>query len=322
MTSATWGEVIIEPSTDGPHIAIAAPRPITSLPHHRHRLPAWTTLLFALAMWSVPSFSHAATYSASDIITATNAVRQSNHLTSLSTNATLTSAALAKANDMFARQYFNHTSPSGEQPWTWFTQAGYAFTSAGENLAIDFVDGSDVVPAWMKSSSHRQNLLSTKYHDIGVAVVDGTLNGQATTLVVQFFGSRGAAITTPPAAAPTVPAPVKVRAPAIPPTPPPTPAPVSPSVAPVTIPGTEPTPPLNTNWTPIPGLQPTVAGAETRLLGLGTTPTPSYLAATPLTNLVLVTLAAYLVVLSGAGAIFHLTRRGRPAAPLGFVPAT
>ena len=42
----------------------------------------------------------------------------------------------------------------------------------------------------MKSSSHRENLLSSYYQDIGFAVVDGELLGEKTTLVVQMFGNK------------------------------------------------------------------------------------------------------------------------------------
>jgi hypothetical protein len=41
----------------------------------------------------------------------------------------------------------------------------------------------------MGSPSHRENLLSDKYTNIGVAVVDGTLQGVETRLVVQMFGT-------------------------------------------------------------------------------------------------------------------------------------
>lgn len=41
----------------------------------------------------------------------------------------------------------------------------------------------------MASPTHRDNLLSPNYKDIGIAVVNGTLNGQKTTLVVQEFGT-------------------------------------------------------------------------------------------------------------------------------------
>ena len=40
----------------------------------------------------------------------------------------------------------------------------------------------------MASPSHRQNLLDKRYHDIGIAVKDGYINGVETTIVVQMFG--------------------------------------------------------------------------------------------------------------------------------------
>jgi hypothetical protein len=43
----------------------------------------------------------------------------------------------------------------------------------------------------MNSPSHKENIVNGKYDEIGVAVVDGVLLGQKTTLVVQMFGSQG-----------------------------------------------------------------------------------------------------------------------------------
>jgi hypothetical protein len=50
----------------------------------------------------------------------------------------------------------------------------------------------------MNSPSHRENLLSSKYRDIGIAVIEGDLAGVDTTIIVQFFGTQ-AADTIPPA---------------------------------------------------------------------------------------------------------------------------
>ncbi|MEK7165889.1 MAG: hypothetical protein AAB874_03745, partial [Patescibacteria group bacterium] len=46
------------------------------------------------------------------------------------------------------------------------------------------------VEAWVNSPTHRENLLRGDYQDIGFAVVNGVLNGEETTLVVQMFGKR------------------------------------------------------------------------------------------------------------------------------------
>lgn len=102
----------------------------------------------------------------------------------------LTQAALSKASDMMTRNYWAHNSPDGKEPWRFITGSGYQYRFAGENLARDFSDSEDVVSAWMRSSSHKENLISPRYQDIGVAVVEGELGGVRTTLVVQFFGTK------------------------------------------------------------------------------------------------------------------------------------
>lgn len=123
------------------------------------------------------------------IITLSNQARQQRKIPALKTNPLLTKAAQSKANDMIKQQYFAHVSPKGLTPWTWFKQAGYSYTYAGENLALDFISSEDVVAAWLNSPSHRSNLLGTKYKDVGVAVATGKINGATSLLVVQMFGA-------------------------------------------------------------------------------------------------------------------------------------
>jgi hypothetical protein len=57
-------------------------------------------------------------------------------------------------------------------------------------LARDFADASSAVSAWMASPTHRENILSPKYKDIGISVVEGSLNGVDTTIIVQLFGTK------------------------------------------------------------------------------------------------------------------------------------
>ena len=90
---------------------------------------------------------------------------------------------------MLTQDYWAHVAPDGTQPWKFFTDSGYIYRFAGENLARDFSDPGSAISAWMASPSHRENLLSSKYKDTGVAVVEGDLNGVETTLIVQLFGS-------------------------------------------------------------------------------------------------------------------------------------
>lgn len=133
---------------------------------------------------------YAAQIAPGEIIRLTNVEREKQGLSDVNLDPELSAAAAQKAADMFARDYWAHVSPIGTQPWFFITSAGYNYRYAGENLARDFSDPNSVVQAWMNSPSHRENLLSDKYHDIGVAVVDGKLGGQDTTLVVQMFGTK------------------------------------------------------------------------------------------------------------------------------------
>lgn len=132
----------------------------------------------------------ASTVTAEELVSLTNQERQSQGLNLLTVNPILNQAAQAKAADMIAHNYWSHTSPSGLTPWTFFKNVHYRYLYAGENLARDFLDAQSVVTAWMNSPTHRDNLLSSRYREIGIAVVQDIFQGQETTLVVQLFGTQ------------------------------------------------------------------------------------------------------------------------------------
>lgn len=126
--------------------------------------------------------------SSSELVRQTNERRATNNLEPLTLNDELSQAAFMKGRDMLGKQYWAHTAPDGTTPWHWFTSVGYNYNHAGENLAKNFSSPQAVVAAWMASPAHRENVLGSNYKDIGVAVVNGTLNGKATTLVVALYG--------------------------------------------------------------------------------------------------------------------------------------
>lgn len=136
-----------------------------------------------------------------EVVRLTNERRIAAGLKTLSYNEKLADAARRKAANMLEENYWAHNSPSGKSPWVWFTDAGYKYTFAGENLAKDFGDSTRMMEAWMNSQTHRDNIVNSKYQEIGVAVVPGTLLGQETVLVVQLFGtSSGGGGSVPQAA--------------------------------------------------------------------------------------------------------------------------
>jgi len=132
---------------------------------------------------------YASQISPAKIIEYTNNQRLSAGLTIVRENKALDEAALSKAADMFAKGYWAHVSPTGTEPWYFITKSGYKYQHAGENLARDFSNPKDIVSAWMASPTHKQNLLDARYQDIGIAVMDGYIDGVETTIVVQMFGS-------------------------------------------------------------------------------------------------------------------------------------
>jgi uncharacterized protein YkwD len=187
--------------------------------HQKAHLISWQAILVYALLFGVLQLSFkylavaepgvlgiASNVNQQKLIELTNAERQKLGLGTLSENSSLNSAAAAKAANMFQENYWAHYSPSGKDPWGFMKSAGYKFSVAGENLAKNFQNSDDVVVAWMASPTHRENIVNNKYQEIGIAVVNGVLNGEETTLVVQMFGTPAPGFATASVSAPeTVP---------------------------------------------------------------------------------------------------------------------
>lgn len=154
-------------------------------------------VLFQFVLNAIPKtfpdvLGYAANISPSEVVRLTNVQRKANGLTALGTNKTLNAAALAKGQDMLSKGYWSHFGPDGTTPWSFLSKFGYSYRYAGENLARDFTNADTAVSAWMNSPTHKENILSPKYKEIGIGVVEGKLNGVETTIIVQFFGAKTA----------------------------------------------------------------------------------------------------------------------------------
>lgn len=127
-----------------------------------------------------------------EILRLVNEERRSQGLKDLSFNHTLNQSALAKAEDMVKKDYFDHTGPDGSKPWDWIDRNQYKYIFVGENLAMNFTSAEAVHKALMDSASHRKNILNERYIEVGMAVISGQIEGQDTNVLVQLFGTRSA----------------------------------------------------------------------------------------------------------------------------------
>lgn len=127
-----------------------------------------------------------------EVIEQTNKERVSHGLKPLKISQQLSQAAKGKAQDMFINDYWAHTSSAGLTPWDFIIDAGYSYSYAGENLAKDFRNTQSMLRAWMNSPTHRENIISDKYEEVGITVLEGNLQGEDTVLVVQMFGNKTA----------------------------------------------------------------------------------------------------------------------------------
>ena len=105
------------------------------------------------------------------VVELVNVQRARNGLQPLSLDAELCRFARVKSQDMHDNRYFDHTSPTYGSPFDMMRQFGITYASAGENIAMGYSTPEAVVNAWMNSSGHRANILSTKYTTLGVGFV-------------------------------------------------------------------------------------------------------------------------------------------------------
>lgn len=123
--------------------------------------------------------------STSEVISLTNLERSKAGKKTLTPNNLLEAAALSKAQDMINRDYFDHIDPDGKGSWELIERNGYHYKRAGENLARNFSSSTEIMDAWMRSTSHRANLLSSDYTEVGVAIIE---NGDQ-VYIVQILAS-------------------------------------------------------------------------------------------------------------------------------------
>lgn len=78
--------------------------------------------------------------------------------------------ARLKAADMVKKDYFAHVSPTYGTPFKMLNDFGVSYIAAGENLAGNS-NMQKVFDSWIASPTHKENILSKNYNQIGIGVV-------------------------------------------------------------------------------------------------------------------------------------------------------
>lgn len=102
------------------------------------------------------------------VIDLTNAERRKAGLAPLKIDSRAVASAQAKSNDMAAKGYFSHTSPTYGSSDQQLKTFGASFTAWGENLGKGQRSAEQVVKEWMNSPSHKANILHPTMTHIGV----------------------------------------------------------------------------------------------------------------------------------------------------------
>lgn len=108
------------------------------------------------------------------LLHAINHARAVRGLHRLSGSRVLRSAALRHSEDMMAREYFAHTSPTGSTLASRIQHTGFVqgyWWRAGETLAWGTGSRANpqaTVTAWLHSPPHRAILLSSDFHWVGI----------------------------------------------------------------------------------------------------------------------------------------------------------
>ena len=128
----------------------------------------------------------------------TNLERQKAGLGPLALSSELSGAAQEYSQVLASTGCFEHTCGAVPNFADRAGQAGYTgWTALAENIAAGYPSAEAVVSGWMNSPGHRANILSPKYTEIGVGMVDG--GGKFGTYWAEEFGARPG-VSAPPEA--------------------------------------------------------------------------------------------------------------------------
>lgn len=121
------------------------------------------------------------------LINLINQERQKAGKETLQVSMELMNAARLKSQDMAVNKYFSHNSPTYGNVWDMLENLYISYRAAAENIAING-SVSKVHSAFMASSGHKTNILSSTYTHVGVGIAKRT-NGTG-IIITEIFAKK------------------------------------------------------------------------------------------------------------------------------------
>jgi uncharacterized protein YkwD len=117
-----------------------------------------------------------------------NEVRRAYNLPEFHADPEIARIAQAHADDMAAHGYLSHTDRAGRNPLQRAQGSGLSgFRLLAENIGASSIRGdrvASVVEQWLRSPSHRENLLTPAFRATGIGVAE---RPDGTTILVQLY---------------------------------------------------------------------------------------------------------------------------------------
>lgn len=122
-----------------------------------------------------------------EIVTRTNEVRANVKLAPVKVDKLLAQVAQDMASDLASRGKLSHTDAKGRSLRKRIDDSTYPWKSIGENIAMGYTSAKEFIAEWVKSETHKKNMLTADFNEIGIGLArskDGDI------YLVQVFASR------------------------------------------------------------------------------------------------------------------------------------
>jgi uncharacterized YkwD family protein/spore coat assembly protein SafA len=140
-------------------------------------------LIYPNQKLTIPNIDNVKTIEES-VLKLVNNERTQRGLSPLQMDWELQRVARTKSQDMAAKGYFSHQSPTYGSPFDMMKNFGIQYRAAGENIASGQRTPQEVMKSWMNSTGHRENILKPDFTHIGVGYYQG---GQYGHMWTQMF---------------------------------------------------------------------------------------------------------------------------------------